>query len=278
MLPEHFFQGAVLLLILGGSSSASSLPEASTSFTFGQSEEEEKTKPIQSPKDQASRPPFENFHRDLKRNFLGLFSKESVLPLLIGVGSAATVAPVDDEIASYFLGPNDFPNIAHAGDVVLFAEVIAGGVGAFLLLRQSIQDETLRKMAYSMTQALVLNNAVTFGLKPIANRARPNRASQFSFPSAHASNAFMTAVIAQHYYGPAVGIPAYSVAAFISISRLQANEHFMTDLIVGGTIGYIVGKTVVRQERKPRNRITWMPVISPVQSKVGIRLQIRLEE
>ncbi|MFQ5923872.1 MAG: phosphatase PAP2 family protein [Anaerolineales bacterium] len=280
MSREHFLPGVILLLALNGSVFASGFAITSTSLIFDKGDQEENTKQVQRPKGQKSPSPFRDFHRDLKRNVLGLFSKEAVLPLLMGGGSAVGVAPVDDEVASYFLGPNDFPNIGRAGDVVLFAEVIAGGAGALLLARQSIQDEKLRRVAYSMTQALVLNNAITFALKPIANRARPNRASQFSFPSAHASNAFMTAVIADHYYGPAVGIPAYAVAAFISISRLQAKEHFMSDSIVGGMLGYLVGQTVVRQarDRKPPGRITWVPVISPARDKVGIRLQVRLRD
>ena len=75
--------------------------------------------------------------------------------------------PENDQRASYPVGgsvcedPNDFPDIETAGDLVLHAEVIADGIGALLLLRQSIQDETFRELAYSMTQALVLNKAVT---------------------------------------------------------------------------------------------------------------------
>lgn len=220
----------------------------------------------------------QDFHRDLGRNFKALFSRENLLPLLIGLGSAAALSPVDDETAGYFLGSNDFPDLEQAGDILLYAELAAAGTGALLLLGESAKDTKFRQMSYSLAQALVLNNALTFAVKPAANRARPNRASQFSFPSAHASNAFAFSAVVHHHYGNKWGIPAYVLAVFISLARLEGNEHFMSDTIAGAALGYLVGRSVVRQAAPPRaRRFVWTPLLSPARREAGLMFQFSVE-
>lgn len=219
-----------------------------------------------------------DFHRDLGRNFKALFSRENLLPLLIGVGSTAALSPVDDEAAGYFLGPNDFPDLEQAGNILLYAELAAAGTGVLLLLGESARATKFGQMSYSLAQALVLNNALTFALKPAANRARPNRASQFSFPSAHASNAFAFSAVVHHHYGNKWGIPAYLLAAFISLARLEGNEHFMSDTIAGATLGYLVGRTVVRQTAQRRaSRFHWTPFFSAARKEAGLLVQFSVD-
>ena len=39
-------------------------------------------------------------------------------------------------------------------------------------------------------------------------------------------------------------MPAYAVAGLIGASRLDANRHYLSDVIVGAAIGFVVGHTV----------------------------------
>jgi membrane-associated phospholipid phosphatase len=52
--------------------------------------------------------------------------------------------------------------------------------------------------------------------------------------------------VAQGHYGWKEGVPAYALAGLIAVSRLQRNAHYLSDVLAGATLGYIVGRTVVR--------------------------------
>jgi len=71
-----------------------------------------------------------------------------------------------------------------------------------------------------------------------------------------------------------MGIPAYSVAAFVALSRMEKNVHYLSDVVMGATIGYIVGRTVVRGSDKER-QLTWRPTISPDGEGVGLVVSVR---
>ena len=66
-----------------------------------------------------------------------------------------------------------------------------------------------------------------------------------------------------HYY-PKTWIPAYLTAGLIGASRLEKNNHYLSDIMAGATLGYIVGRTVVRNTDSLRNspQVTWMPFLS----------------
>jgi hypothetical protein len=44
---------------------------------------------------------------------------------------------------------------------------------------------------------------------------------------------------------PLIPIISYSAASLIGLSRLTENRHWPTDIIVGGALGYLIGKQVV---------------------------------
>jgi membrane-associated phospholipid phosphatase len=41
------------------------------------------------------------------------------------------------------------------------------------------------------------------------------------------------------------------VASAVAVSRLQRNKHYLSDVMAGATLGYIVGRTVVRVNGRP---------------------------
>ena len=53
------------------------------------------------------------------------------------------------------------------------------------------------------------------------------------------------------------------VAALIGASRLEKNKHYLTDVIAGATLGYIVGQTVLKRRRTNLDSaFQWTPAIS----------------
>jgi membrane-associated phospholipid phosphatase len=114
-----------------------------------------------------------------------------------------------------------------------------------------VEAPRFRDVTYDWLEAYFLNTGLTDLLKVTVGRERPNGEDDMSFPSGHASTAFTLAVVAERHFGWKVGLPACTVAGLVAVSRLQRNKHYLSDVLGGATLGYIVGRTVVRANSKP---------------------------
>jgi len=80
----------------------------------------------------------------------------------------------------------------------------------------------------------------TFGVcqtvKFSVNRTRPNGADR-SFPSGHTSASFSSATYIHQRYGIKKGRIAYFAAAFVGWTRIQANKHYVSDVVAGAALG-----------------------------------------
>ena len=218
---------------------------------------------------------YRNFPRDLWHNFGGLFTRDNALPAAIGFGATVIVASKDDEIASYFLRRERFAPAARIGGALGNTLVLAAGEGGLFLLGQVRDDPKFREISYSIGQALVMDAIILYPLKLATSRERPNREDQRSFPSGHATSAFAVAAVLDHYYGPKVAIPVYALGAFVSFGRMEQNKHYLTDVMAGATLGWLVGKTVTRQaDEKPR----WIPTVSPQAKGIALGVNINLDK
>lgn len=217
---------------------------------------------------------YRNFHRDLWRNFGGLFVRDNALPAAIGLGATAIVASKDDEIASYFLRRERFAPAAKIGGALGNTLFLAAGEGGLFLIGQLNDDPKFREISYSIGQALVMDVIILYPLKIVTHRERPNLEDRHSFPSGHATSAFAVAAVLDHYYGPKVAIPVYATGAFVAFARIEQNKHFLTDVMAGATLGWIIGKTVTRQaDEKPR----WVPTVSPSAHGMAVGVNIDLD-
>lgn len=81
----------------------------------------------------------------------------------------------------------------------------------------------------------------TFGtthlLKRTVRKERPDHSDNKSFPSGHTSASFQGAAFIHQRYGIQYAIPAYLGATFVGYSRIYADKHDLTDVIVGAVIG-----------------------------------------
>jgi membrane-associated phospholipid phosphatase len=71
-----------------------------------------------------------------------------------------------------------------------------------------------------------------------------------SFPSGHTIAAFSVATVVARRYGNHRWIPyvAYGAAALVGFSRLSLSAHFLSDVFMGGALGYSIGRfSVLRQ-------------------------------
>jgi Capsule assembly protein Wzi/PAP2 superfamily len=131
-----------------------------------------------------------------------------------------------------------------------------GSAGAFYLAGRWSDDAHKRETGLLSTEALIDSLGVFEPVKFAARRTRPFQntpadgdffAGGSSFPSGHATMAFSIAtVIAHEYPGPATQVLAYGGASVVAISRVIAQKHFPSDVLVGSTLGYLIGRSVYR--------------------------------
>jgi membrane-associated phospholipid phosphatase len=113
----------------------------------------------------------------------------------------------------------------------------------------------------------VLNGVTTRALKLAVSRERPQGGGQ-SFPSGHSSAAFVSAAVLDAHFGWKVGIPAYAAAGFIGWTRVRDDAHWLSDVIFGGAVGTIMGRTVTAGH----GRAGWVvvPTASPTSAAVVV--------
>jgi len=139
------------------------------------------------------------------------------------------------------------------------AGLIGGGAGLYLLSFPT-HNERWRETGFLAGEA-ALNSLVTVeAFKYSLGRERPyqgNGGGAFfqggtSFPSEHAAAAWSIAgVFAHEYPGTLPSLFAYGAASAISLSRVKARQHFPSDVLVGGVLGYLISQNVYRHRHNP---------------------------
>lgn len=83
--------------------------------------------------------------------------------------------------------------------------------------------------------------AVTYGLKYLVKKKRPDHSDNHSFPSGHSSLAFADASFVMRRYGWKFGVPMYAVAGYVAWGRTYAKKHDFWDVATGAAIGTAIG-------------------------------------
>ncbi|MBV8857528.1 MAG: phosphatase PAP2 family protein [Acidobacteria bacterium] len=148
-------------------------------------------------------------------------------------------------------------DISQAGGIYSTAGLAAG----FYLVGRAAGNERARETGLLGGEALI-NTAIVYSvLKNVSQRPRPpvdDAHAEFfdgghSFPSGHSASAWTLAtVVASEYHDHrAVQVAAYGLAAAVSVSRYTARKHFLSDVVVGGAIGYGIGRYVYKTHHDP---------------------------
>ncbi len=137
----------------------------------------------------------------------------------------------------------------------------AGGLGFMYLNGRRTGSPRAQDAAILAGEAGVNSLIVGEALKYVFLRDRPNQGDgtgKFfqqggrSFYSVHSTIAWSFAsVIAQEYPGWLTKTLAYGGAASIGLARVAADQHFLSDVLVGGVTGYLIGRQVYRNRHDP---------------------------
>lgn len=97
-----------------------------------------------------------------------------------------------------------------------------------------LQDwEGMKQGAFAAATTL----GVSYGLKYLVDKDRPDHSDDHSFPSLHTSISFTGAAFIQKRFGWKWGIPAYAVASYVGWGRTYARKHDWWDVAAGAAIG-----------------------------------------
>lgn len=173
-------------------------------------------------------------------------TQKSNLLILGTAGLGAVLAfQIDDRVQDYTQREGLLPeNVSKFGDLY-------GVIGSAILLPVSIiitskaADESNREMLEKLEFAastLVANGVTTIILKELIGREKPNGSSNRSMPSGHTSQSFAVAAVVNEIYGQNAGILAYLVASLVGVSRINDNEHYLSDVIIGAGLGTVIGR------------------------------------
>jgi membrane-associated phospholipid phosphatase len=193
---------------------------------------------------------------------------QNLVPTAAVLGTTAGLFFVDPIEAKYFRRTTTFNGFRY----VFNGNATAIGMGAVSASLYAIgrlrKDSKMQHTALLAGEAMADAAIVQTVLKDTTMRLRPIRypASGWfatsssptsyirgngSFPSGHSIEAFAVATIIARRYGKThrwVPYAAYGLASVVGFSRLTLNVHFLSDVAMGGALGYSISRfTVLRQ-------------------------------
>jgi membrane-associated phospholipid phosphatase len=143
---------------------------------------------------------------------------------------------------------------------------LVGGSTLGIMLAGSLAgNERVREYGTDLFRSFVYSAAVTGCLKHAVDRERPS-GSSLSFPSGHTSSAFSTVPATWHHTGWKGGVPVTLLATLTAMGRMEENRHYLSDVIAGAAIGYVMGSAVISQ----RSKNNWRPQVTITPERVSL--------
>jgi membrane-associated phospholipid phosphatase len=191
------------------------------------------------------------FLPNLGRNSVDVFSSHNLAPFAIGAAATGAAALFDDKLKRFFGEKRRAHWLGASGEKLGRPFILTPLAAALYGSGRLAHDGRYRDASYDISQAFLVNAAYTNLIKHVARRERPDESDNLSFLSGHTSNAFAWATVANHHYGPKVGVPSFVVASLVGISRMEKRAHHLSDVVAGASLGYLIGRTVVRRDSEP---------------------------
>lgn len=136
----------------------------------------------------------------------------------------------------------------------------ASDIGRDALVVAALAAPAVSKDWQGVKQAglsLAVTGGVTYALKETIPERRPDGSDEKSFPSGHTSISFASAATLQRRFGWKVGAPAHLVAAFVGAARVQADKHYVHDVLVGAAIGEAAGLLLTDRRNQRLTMVPW---------------------
>ena len=205
--------------------------------------------------------------RDLGEDEKGIFTsplrlqpKDGYWLAPLGAATGLAIAYDADAAGTVGVDPGRTNTANKIADFGSFITAGAEGAGLYFI-GLAKKNPKLAETGRLADEAIIDSGSVTLVTKLITNRQRPRQGNgrgdfwpygtqhwewDSSFPSDHATASMALArVIAGEYPHWYVMVPAYGFAETISMSRIFANQHFPSDILVGQAVGFLTGSYVL---------------------------------
>ncbi len=177
------------------------------------------------------------------------------------VAGTATLVAVDEQVL-HALPNTQVSTSSNVSNALIASEGAALG-GIFFIGGLHGGDSHAKETGIVGIEALANSFLVYLPLQVIAGRQRPNEGTgegtffknhsvNTSFPGGHSMFAFtMATVVAHEYPRWWVQLLSYGAASAITGARMTAKDHFPSDLLVGGALGYLIGTHIFHARCNP---------------------------
>jgi hypothetical protein len=137
---------------------------------------------------------------------------------------------------------------------------LIGVGGALYLWGKKTGDDHEQETGFLSGESALNALAASMVLQSVLGRERPGTDGAqgrlfrggTSFPSDHSAVAWSIAsMIAHQYPGPLTKLFAYGLAGAVSVSRVTGNQHFPSDVLVGGAMGWLIAREIYHKHHDP---------------------------
>jgi hypothetical protein len=186
-------------------------------------------------------------------------SKQSAAWLGLGAIAAASVRPADRTVSRSLSEASRLQEPLEAGAVLGSTPFQMAGSLATYGVGRWLGRGGLTTVGADLFRAQLVAEGLTIGLKQSFRRERPE-GTGFAFPSGHTTVSFASATVLQRHYGWRLGAPAYGIATYVALSRVQMKRHYLSDVAFGAALGIVAGRTVTIGSIR---RVELSPLVTP---------------
>lgn len=138
--------------------------------------------------------------------------------------------------------------------------------------------------AFTSLQSMVYAGVLSYGIKYTLGRARPyesDGAHHFapfsghnSFPSGHTTTAFAVLTPWVLYYPHPVTYGLFALSTGTAVARIVREKHWATDVLAGGTLGFVTAYYLTRRHQGAAGRVSITPLLGANAASVHVRVTL----
>lgn len=201
--------------------------------------------------------------------------------LALGGGLTIIAHQYDGQVNDYFKDHKLAWGMADFGNDWWGRGELQGAIAASMMFSGWwLEHEETATAGEVLAEAQIIQGVVINVIKPIANKKRPHKGDNLSFPSGHTGTAFCTAAVLHDRFGWRLGAPAYAFAVITGLARMDVHAHWVSDVVMGATIAMVTGYAVSRHHddypydvKFRKNGVAFLPVIA--EDGYGFSLHLR---
>ena len=177
-------------------------------------------------------------------------------------GASATLLATDEQTAHAIGSSSTGLKISHDLSKLGTGYAVGGAAVSIYIVGRATHNARARETGLLAFEALINTGIVTQVIKSATQRSRPLQMEgegEFfthgsSFVSGHSSSIWSLAAVIDDEYGrrhPVVRYGVFGLATAVSLSRYTGRNHFLSDVLLGGALGYGIGHFVYLRHHDP---------------------------